>query len=423
MGGSVRWALVLGVAAALAAPPVAHASGHAPAGWLGVRAASLAAPGDPDTSFGGDGKQTLNFGGLDRASHVAITPDGRIVAIGATDATGAGDYAVARVLSDGTPDASFDGDGKKTIGTQAGVNDLGGGVVVLDDERIVVTGQGNATSDFVTQRLNAGGGLDTTFAGAGAGTSVVDFGGIDGANDMVRQSDGKLVIVGSTSSVGGGDFAIARLNADGTPDTSFSGDGKQTVGFGGDDVALGVAIAPGGKIVVAGQGGVGNDMVVTRLNANGSLDTTFSPSSPGAAYVDFGGTDSAGDVAVQPDGKIVLAGSTSAVALRRLRRRPARLERRPGPGVQRRREADGRLRRPERAGPGRHDPAERQDRPAWVRETPTATSSSSASGPTAASTRASAPAERSRSTSAAPSSTATSSSSRTGRSCWRAPRT
>ena len=73
---------------------------------------------------------------------------------------------------------------------------------------------------------------------------------------MVAQPDGKLVIVGSTSA-GGGDFAIVRLNADGTPDTSFSGDGKQTVDFGGADGAAAVALAPDGKIVVAGQGGVG----------------------------------------------------------------------------------------------------------------------------------------------------------------------
>ena len=163
-----------------------------------VLSSSVAAanPGGLDGSFGADGKQTLNFGGADRATHVAITPDGRIVVVGLTDATGAGDFAVARLLADGTPDSTFDSDGLKTLGTTPGVNDIGAGVVVLPDERIVVAGQGGAAQDFVAKRLNADGSLDTSFAGAGAGTAVVDFGGNETVGSMVAQPDGKLVIVG-----------------------------------------------------------------------------------------------------------------------------------------------------------------------------------------------------------------------------------
>jgi uncharacterized delta-60 repeat protein len=270
---------------------------------------AMAAPGDLTGSFSGDGKQLVNFGGDDRATHVAVTPDGRIVVIGSTTATGSGDFAVARLRADGTPDGTFDLDGRRTIGTQAGVNDTGGGVAVLPDERIVISGQGNSTQDFVTKRLTASGGLDPTFTGGG--TSVVDFGGNDAVNNMVRQPDGKLVLVGSTSG-GGGDFAIARLNSNGTPDTSFSGDGKQTVTFGGNDAAQGVAIAPGGKIVVTGQGGASSDVAVARLNANGTLDASFAPATPGKALVNFGGNDGGSAVAVQPDGKVVVNGVTSA---------------------------------------------------------------------------------------------------------------
>ena len=138
----------------------------------------------------------------------------------------------------------------------------------------------------------------------------MDFGGDDMANDMVRQPDGKLVIVGSTST-GGGNFAIARLNADGTLDTSFAGGGKETIDFGGNDAATGVALTPEGKIIVAGEGGPGSDMAVTRLNSDGSIDTSFATS--GKELVDFGGVDSAKGVALQSDGKIVMEGSTSAV--------------------------------------------------------------------------------------------------------------
>jgi uncharacterized delta-60 repeat protein len=278
---------------------------------MGVSAAAAGPPGALDAGFGVGGKRTVNFGGTDRATHVAVAPDGRIVAVGSTDATGGGDFAVARLTADGSPDTSFGSSGQTTLGTTAAVNDIGAGVAVLPNEQIVVAGYGGAGQDFITRRLNADGTVDDTFAGTG--TSTVDFGGVETVSAMARQPDGGLVLVGSTSSVGGGDFAIARLNADGSPDTGFSGDGRQTVDFGGTDAANAVALTADGKIVVGGQGGPANDLVVTRLNSDGSVDTSFAPAGAGKAFVDFGGTDAANGVAVQPDGKIVLDGSTSAV--------------------------------------------------------------------------------------------------------------
>jgi uncharacterized delta-60 repeat protein len=279
--------------------------------------AALANPGELDTSFNGTGKLLVDFDPEhnDRATQGAITPDGRIVVVGSTDVSGGGDYALARVNANGTLDKSFSGDGLERVNSEAAVNDTGGSVVVLPDESIVVTGQGRSTKDFFTEQLNPDGSQDESFAKATGGASTVDFGGEDAANDMVRQPDGKLVIVGSTSTgAGGGDFAIARLNADGTLDTSFSGDGKQTVDFGGGkDAAKSVALTPEGKIVVFGEGGPGADMAVTRLNSDGSIDTSFAPSTSGKELIDFGGTEAASSVAIQPDGKILIEGTTSAV--------------------------------------------------------------------------------------------------------------
>ena len=271
--------------------------------------AALAAPGDLDPSFGTGGKVTLDFGGTDRATHVALAPDGRIVVLGLTDATGGGDFAVARFTSAGAPDPTFGTGGKETIGTQPGVNDIGGGVVVLPDERIIVSGQGDATDDFVAKRLSANGTVDPSF-GSG-GTSVVDFGGNDIPNQMVAQPDGKLVLAGATGTDGHHDFAVARLNADGTPDTGFGSDGKVTIDFGGDDIAYGLAVQADGKIVVAGQGDPDAEMSIARLNADGTLDPTFG--SDGEATIDLGGPSGAYALALQPDGKIVLAGTTTAV--------------------------------------------------------------------------------------------------------------
>ena len=89
---------------------------------LALLASSVAeaSPGDLDTTFGNGGKQTLDFGGLDRATRLAITPDGHIVAVGSTNASGAGDYAVARFTSTGMPDASFGTGGKVTLGNCGG---------------------------------------------------------------------------------------------------------------------------------------------------------------------------------------------------------------------------------------------------------------------------------------------------------------
>ena len=92
---------------------------------------------------------------------------------------------------------------------------------------------------------------------------------------MALQGDGKIVAVGRA---GAGDFALARYNPNGSLDTSFSGDGKQTTDFGGSDAANGVALQGDGKIVAVGRGAAatGDDFALARYNPNGSLDTSFS---------------------------------------------------------------------------------------------------------------------------------------------------
>ena len=281
--------------------------------------AALANPGELDTSFDGTGKLQFSIDPEhnDRATQAAIAPDGKIVVVGTTDVAGNENYELARVNANGTLDKSFSVDGLEHVGSKPGVEDIGGSVVVLPDESIVVTGEANATEkqeggngDFFTEELNPDGSQNESFAKATGGASTVNFGGEDIANDMVRQPDGKLVIVGSTST-DGGDFAIARLNADGSLDTSFGNGGKQTVNFGGIDAAEKVALTAEGKIIVVGEGGLDNNMAITRLNSDGSIDTSFG--SFGEEQVDFGGTDTATGVALQPDGKILLEGTTSAV--------------------------------------------------------------------------------------------------------------
>ena len=157
----------------------------------------------------------------------------------------------------------------------------------------------------------APGDLDPTFSGDGKQTTDFQF-GVSRAAATVRQPDGKIIAVGSVLRTESGDntyhdFALARYNPNGTLDTSFSGDGKQTTDFGfrGDEEASGVALQADGKIVAVGHDGSGH-FALARYNTDGTLDTSFS--GDGTETTDLGGTAQASGVALQADGKIVAVG-------------------------------------------------------------------------------------------------------------------
>jgi uncharacterized delta-60 repeat protein len=198
-----------------------------------------------------------------------------------------------------------------TLDIFGGVNDIGRAAAIQPDGKIVVAGWfagfGNATSVFALARFNPGGSVDTSFGSKGRVLTV--FPNRQAlANDVAIQPDGKIVVVGVTLDAGfHADFAVARYNPNGTLDTSFNSDGKLTTKFGGPDRARAVAIQPDGKIVVAGTGGDARDdyaFAFARYNPNGTLDTSFNSD---GKRLDHGGTGVHG-VAIQPDGRIVAAG-------------------------------------------------------------------------------------------------------------------
>lgn len=217
------------------------------------------AAGDLDLSFGGDGKVTTDFGAFgDKASDVAIQADGKIVVIGP-------------VVTSVRPDPYCPDD-------CSSIESL----------------------DFGVARYNADGSPDTSFGTGGKVTT--DFGTDDDqAFGVAMQTDGRIVVAGSTA----GKVALARYNADGSLDTSFDTDGKATIGL----LAIGfdVAVFPDGKIVVAGF--AAGDFGVWRFNADGSPDTAFGTG--GEVTTDISDSfDEAFSMAVQADGKIVVAGLT-----------------------------------------------------------------------------------------------------------------
>lgn len=270
--------------------------------------------GSLDATFSGDGLQTTQFSGADEGGAVKVQPDGKVLVAGLVRAhSGGGDIAVARYKPDGSLDTSFSGDGLQTVGFSFGsegvVPERSPDIAVQPDGKIVVVGADGA---FAVARLTADGSLDTSFSGDGR--QRTEFGDSAGADGVALQGDGKIVVVGSADAGtgGGSDVALARYNADGSLDTGFSGDGKQTTDFAGDsyvEEARDVAIQSDGKIVSAGVSAGG--FAASRYNTNGSLDTSFS--GDGKQTTQFGGAlDGASSVALQADGKLVAAGGNGS---------------------------------------------------------------------------------------------------------------
>ena len=154
----------------------------------------------------------------------------------------------------------------------------------------------------------ADGALDTTFGTGGKVTTTI--GGGDQGKAIAIQSNGKILVVGDDSN----DFKVVRYNTDGSLDTSFDSDGKVTTDInGGLDDGQSVAIQSDGKIVVAGMGRVGlnENFAVVRYNTDGSLDTTFNTDGKATTDIGTSTTDKANVVVIQSDGKIIAVGTSN----------------------------------------------------------------------------------------------------------------
>ncbi len=275
----------------------------------------LLAMGDLDLSLDGDGKAITDFGGRsDLAYAVAVQSDGKIVVAGRSYNGANYDFALARYNGDGSLDTSFSGDGK-VITDFGGDADWGFSVALQSDGRIVTAGYATTGGkiDFALARYNSDGSLDTSFDGDGKLTTALGS-AADIARSVAVQSDGKIVVAGYSSNGSNHDFALVRYHADGSLDTSFDGDGKVITDLGAlDNRLFSMALQSDGKIVVAGDSGIGNnqDFALARYNADGSLDTTFSDG--GVVTTAFGEAQDIGDcIALQSDGKIVVAGFSSS---------------------------------------------------------------------------------------------------------------
>jgi uncharacterized delta-60 repeat protein len=277
--------------------------------------------GSLDTTFGGGaGSVTTDFASRgDSAGAVALQADGKIVVAGVASFSSTDDrFALARYNTDGSLDPTFDGDGKVTTEFAPG-SEGAGAVVIQADGRIVAAGSASFSMgrhDFALARYNTDGSLDASFDGDGK--VVTDFAsGDDHGRAAAIQADGKIVATGTTflSLNGVPRFALARYNTDGSLDSTFDGDGRVETAVTSHSQANAAAIQTDGKIVAAGLGWVGEtkDFALARYNSDGSVDATFG-GGDGHVITDFaGGSDEANGVAIQVDGKIVAAGCDGGV--------------------------------------------------------------------------------------------------------------
>ncbi|HEY9403357.1 MAG TPA: carboxypeptidase regulatory-like domain-containing protein [Pyrinomonadaceae bacterium] len=269
--------------------------------------------GSLDTTFDADGRVTTTVSS-GTAQGVALQADGKIIVVGDAIVNNRTDVVLMRYNADGSPDTSFDSDGRVNTDFNGG-NDRGFAVAIATDGRIVVVGQaqsapGSGVFTFALARYDTNGALDTSFDSDGKVTT--NFNSNDFGNDVVIQTDGKIVAAGTTFTSNNSEIALARYNPDGALDTSFDSDGKVTTNVFGANSADAVALQADGKIVAAGA--TGNLFALVRYNPNGSLDTSFD--GDGKVATGFNGFSAgARDVLVQPNGKITAVGGDDAFLL------------------------------------------------------------------------------------------------------------
>lgn len=300
----------------------------------GIATSVCARDGDPDRSFGTTGSVFRSFpGGLAIEQSMVdakVLPSGKLL-ISATVKTGtsaAFDFGVMRLNANGSIDTSFGDAGGRVVGFDRAGSDNNDGVyrmAIQPNGRILMVGTaagGVGGYDMAAVRLNADGSLDTSFGTGGKTTVAFDLGATaesraDVAIDIMVLPDGRIVLGGNATTAAGSVMAIARLTASGVLDTTFDGDGKRTVNFGGslsdDGIAYKLlASTDGQRMYAAGFASLaGNfDFAIARLLSNGSLDTTFAGDGGTTFGFDIGGslTDGALEAVELPDGKLLVCG-------------------------------------------------------------------------------------------------------------------
>jgi uncharacterized delta-60 repeat protein len=277
---------------------------------------AYAAAGDLDPGFARTGAALLDFSDTsDYAMAVKVQADGRIVVAGETGVYPLFHSGLARYNANGKLDRSFGTGGKITAALDSR-GDLVTAVTFQSDGKILAAGsviQNNSTLAFVLGRFNLDGTLDQTFGNNGSVEATFGDPSAEG-NDVLLQTDGKIIVVGFTgvgSYADNNNFALVRYNPDGTLDQTFGTGGKIVTAFAGSSMATSAVLQSDGRFVVAGTCTSGtHEFCLARYNADGSLDSTFGSFGEVMTKVGTGDAFSFGSV-LQADGNIVLSGYSS----------------------------------------------------------------------------------------------------------------
>lgn len=283
---------------------------------------SSAQSGNLDGTFNSSGtpgyiSTNVVSGGDDFAQAMAVQSDGKIVVAAYNE----NNYiTILRYTTSGTLDGSFGTGGIVTLRNAFGDDAQAFAISVLSDNKILVAGYSwGSTKDFALVRLEENGNPDVTFGTNGWAITPVGSGD-DEARTIAVQSNGQIVVAGISNNGSNNDFALVRYNADGSLDNLFGTGGTVSTNINGNDLVESMAIQSDGKIVVGGtSNSTGDaDFAVVRYNSDGSLDNSGPGfGTGGIVTVDIGlggagSTDLAHTLAIQSDGKIILAGQTAA---------------------------------------------------------------------------------------------------------------
>jgi uncharacterized delta-60 repeat protein len=272
-----------------------------------------------DTSFGSDGKVVSQPIGPVNVRGLQLDRQGRIVVAGYNNPN---NFVLYRFDDSGAPDPTFGDNGAVVTDVICiSANFTNQSLALQSDGKILIGGTSSISESFSIARYTEDGTLDPTFGGDGT-ISIDPTDELDFINSVRVQDDDRIVIAG-TASHGDttGQFALVRLNPDGSLDASFDDDGVVLLDRGGRSGALGVAIQDDGKIVAVGSTKKGaysgtdvpQDSVLARWLPNGALDGSFGDRGVVIAELDGLGFDAAYEVIVAPDGKLVVSGAWTDV--------------------------------------------------------------------------------------------------------------
>ncbi|WP_437285277.1 delta-60 repeat domain-containing protein [Sorangium sp. So ce406] len=311
----------------------AYAAGHvAVEGDTHMTVARFKTDGSIDTTFGTNGIAKVNVVAgrtAETARGVVVQSDGKVVLAGNVEHDPSAtppdaDIAVVRFNADGTLDTTFGTDGVAVVDLGAGegnTGDLLWGVDRDADDGLILFASKKAADradrDRAIVRLTADGDLDTTFATEGVHTLDVDGLNLgDNPRNGFVQADGKIFSSGYTNVAGRNQIVLLRLNADGTPDTTFSSDGVVRLSpFPvGMAEAYGAARQSDGKYVTTGYGRAEEsgavDLVSFRVTATGGFDASWGVG--GGIVLDVAGDNDRGrNLLALPDDRVVMVGSAA----------------------------------------------------------------------------------------------------------------